>query len=217
MSTLLEYFNSCPLIKVKLPIKIKKNIIQTILDYVEQKSSFNLIRLENGFRLVNPKREIRFSDEKYGLINTLDIFHNDLHFDPEIEGLHLAIIIKLVKEYIFENYNKPNLYNNKNEIYVKLCYESIHEKFITIVIDKLDSSELQNIIKFKNSFIYKDTTFTFKKPKNNHVFYLKCIIQNNILINLEEEEKIKKITGLIYYAFMNIKHSNIVVDSSDNE
>ena len=105
MSDSREYFNTYPLIKVKLPTKIPSNEMQTILDYIQQNSQIGLLRLNRGFRLVNPKREILFSEAKYGFIKTLDIYHNEIHFDPEIEGLHMAFIIKVVKKYIIQKYN----------------------------------------------------------------------------------------------------------------
>jgi hypothetical protein len=158
MSEPREYFNTCPLIKVKLPTKISPNIIQTILEYVEQNSNLNLIRLNRGFRLANPKREIHFSEAKYGFVKTLDIYHNEIHFDPEIEGLHLAIIIRMIKHYFIQDYMKqPELINkqkNENEIYVKLYHDPIPEKLISRVITRIDSSDLENIIKLKNGFRY---------------------------------------------------------------
>jgi len=222
MSDPREYFNTCPLIKVKLPIKIKENKIQEILDYVMIKSQLNLIRLNNGFILANPKREIRFSEAKYGFIKTLDVYHKEFHFDPEIEGLHLAIIINLVNKYInniyiSDAYMQDSINHNKHQIFVRLYHDPIHEKLISRVIKKFDSSQTENIHKLKNGFIYDDMTFVFKKPKNKFVNYMKCRVQRDILINLEEEEKINRIIGLIFYAHMNVKESKEIVDSSDSE
>lgn len=218
MSDSREYFNTCPLIKVKLPMKIPSNHIQSVLDYVEQNSQFHLLRLNRGFRLTNPKREIRFSEAKYGFVKTLDVFHNEIHFDPEIEGLHLAIIIQYVKQYILSELTYSNKNENeKNEIYVKLYHDPIHEKLISRVITRSDPSDLENIIKLKNGFRYNNMTFTFRKPKNNYVNYMKCTVQNNLLINSEEEKTINRIRTLVWYAYMNIKQSNEIVDSSDSD
>lgn len=221
MSEPREYFNTCPLIKIKLPTKISPNIIQTILEYIEQNSQFNLIRLNRGFRLANPKREIHFSEPKYGFVKTLDIYHNEIHFDPEIEGLHLAIIIKMVKHYIIQHYMmEPELINkqkNENEIYVKLYHDPVPEKLISRVITRIDSSDLENIIKLKNGFRYNNMKLTFRKPKNNHVYYMKCKVQNYLLIDEEEEKTINRIRTLVWYSYMTIKQSDEIVDSSDSD
>ena len=221
MSDSREYFNTCPLIKVKLPTKIPSNEMQTILDYIQQNSHIGLLRLNRGFRLANPKREILFSEAKYGFIKTLDIYHNEIHFDPEIEGLHLALIIKLVKDYIIQNYimetESINSHKNENEIYVKLYHDPIPEKLISRIIKRSEESDLENVMKLKNGYIYNNMTFTFRKPKNNLVNYMKCTVQNHLLINLEEEKTINKIRTIIWYAYMNIKQSKEIVDSSDSD
>jgi hypothetical protein len=221
MSDPREYFNTCPLIKVKLPMKIPSNEIKTILDYIEQNSNLNLIRLNRGFRLANPKREILFSEAKYGFVKTLDVYHNEIHFDPEIEGLHLAIIIRMVKQFIIQNYAMEtemiNKQKNENEIYVKLYHDPIHEKLISRVITRSDTSDFENIRKIKNGFILNNMKFKFRKPKNNHVYYIKCTVQNYLLIDLEEEKNINRIRTLVWYAYMTIKQSNEIVDSSDSE
>ena len=217
MSDSREYFNTLPIMKVKLPLKIKENQIKPILDYVINNTHVNLIRLDGGFRLVNPKREIRFSDAKYGFIKTIDVYHNEIHFDPEIEGLHLAIIINLVKQYINNTFIGDVQQNHTNQIYVKLYRDPIHEKLISRVITKFDVSQIENIHKLDNGFIYKNMTLIFKKPKNRFVNYMKCKVKSDILINLEEEQKINRIIGLVFYAHMNVKQSNEIVDSTDSD
>jgi len=217
MSDLRECFNTLPIIKVKLPLKIKETQIQPILDYVVNNAKVNLIKLDSGFRLVNPKREIRFSDAKYGFIKTIDVYHNEIHFDPEIEGLHLAIIINLVKQYINNTFIGDVQQNHTNQIYVRLYRDPIHEKYISRVITKFDASQNENMHKIDNGFIYNNMTLTFKKPKNKFVNYMKCKVKSDLLINLDEEQTINRIIGLVFYAQMNVKQTKEIVDSTDSE
>jgi len=203
-----EYFENLPFIKVELITSIFENEIENISNIVMNYNLFErpLIKINRGFCLSQPKREIVFSPVENNKISTLEIKHNQLHFDPEREGSEICILVKLINKTIS---NLRDIFFNENFyniIHIKLYQRQLKKKYLNIIIDNIiqvfakdDIDIIYNdykleIIQYINRPIYIDFIV-----ENDVINYIKFYGQNDTLINNEEEDIINKLLGLIYY------------------
>ena len=213
----MSHFHNLPYIKVELFDTIFENDIDTIINMVmNTKNLFDrpLIKIQRGFCLSLPKRKIIFSPSIDNKIYTMEIQHSEFHFDPEIEGLDIYKLLKLINKIICTMNNIDFNENFENIIHVKLNRKQLKKIDLNKTIDNIiQNFEREDIIIKKNdTSLYVDFKSTLKVDfvvdTNDIISYIKFNGAHEVLINHKEETFINRLLGYIFYEIYNNKKYN---------